>query len=125
MTNPDKIAYNTYMELFKKYLQEAEKLYKEGDLSQAGEKYYGAVAELLKAIGEKRGWEHKGHIPRRKIILKLDNEYPELNLWSLYIHVEHLHQNFYENDLTEEMFNKDKKATETLISHLKEILEKS
>ncbi|MEO0290868.1 MAG: PaREP1 family protein [candidate division WOR-3 bacterium] len=125
MTNPDKIVYNTYMELFKKYLQEAEKLYKEGDLSQAGEKYYGAVAELLKMIGEKRGWEHKGHILRREIIRKLNNEYPELNLWFLYKSVETLHQNFYENDLTKEMFDEDKKATETLISHLKEILEKS
>ncbi|MEO0245725.1 MAG: PaREP1 family protein, partial [candidate division WOR-3 bacterium] len=107
-----------------KYLQEAEKLYKEGDLSQAGEKYYGAVAELLKAIGEKRGWEHKGHIPRRKIILKLDDEYPELNLWLLYKSVETLHQNFYENDLTEEMFDEDKKNAETLISYLEKILEK-
>ncbi|MEM5831494.1 MAG: hypothetical protein QXO40_04800, partial [Candidatus Aenigmatarchaeota archaeon] len=76
-------------------------------------------------IGEKRGWEHKGHILRKEIIRKLNNEYPELNLWNLYMNVEHLHQNFYENDLTKDMFDECKKATEILISHLKEILEKS
>ncbi len=124
LTNPDKEAYNKYMELYKEYLCEARRLYKEGNLPQSGEKYYGAVAELLKMIGEKRGWDHKGHVLRREIIRKLNNEYPELNLWNLYINVEILHQNFYENDLTKEMFDECKGATETLISHLEKILEK-
>ena len=44
-----------YLKLHEKHLGEAEKLYKKGDLQQAGEKCWGAAATLLKAIAEKRG----------------------------------------------------------------------
>ncbi|MEN3047008.1 MAG: PaREP1 family protein [Candidatus Hydrothermales bacterium] len=112
------------MELFEKYLKEAEELHEKGDLPQAGEKYYGAISELIKMIGERTKWEHKGHRARREIILKLDEKYPELNLWTLHGSAERLHQNFYENDLTIEGFEKDVKNVKLLISYLKEILER-
>jgi len=44
-----------YLELHEKYFAEAEELYAKGDLLQADEKCWGAVAALLKAIGELLG----------------------------------------------------------------------
>ena len=43
-----------YLKLHEEYLRIAEELYAKGDLTQAGEKYWGAVAALLNAIGELR-----------------------------------------------------------------------
>ncbi len=51
-----------YLRLHEDYLRSAEELYSKGNLTQAGEKYWGAVTALLNAIAELRGgWEHYSH----------------------------------------------------------------
>lgn len=50
-----------YLKLHEEYLAKAEELYAKGDLPQAGEKYWGAVAALLSAVAEKRGLPHYSH----------------------------------------------------------------
>lgn len=70
----------------------------EGDLCQAGEKGWGTVAQLTKAVATQRGWEHYDHVAIRETIQALANELPEsserirrgLNA------AESLHGNFYE-----------------------------
>lgn len=121
MTNPDEKPYITYMELYKKYLQEAEELYQKEDLPQAGEKYYCAVAELLKIIGEKMGMEHKGDKARRDIVVELNKMYPEKKLITLNAVSDQLHLNFYENIISKKEFIELRKGILLFISHLKEI----
>ena len=70
----------------------------EGDLCQAGEKAWGAVAQLTKAIATDRGWQHSDHDRLREVIRELANESSEQReiiirgLTSADI----LHGNFYE-----------------------------
>ena len=46
----------------------------EGDLCQAGEKAWGAVAQLTKAVATHRGWQHSDHDRLREVIRELAHE---------------------------------------------------
>ena len=70
----------------------------EGDLCQAGEKGWGAVAQLTKAVATLRNWQHYDHVAIRDAIMALPEEMPE---HSVAIDrgiraAESLHGNFYE-----------------------------
>ena len=48
---------NNYVGLNNKYLREADTLVRQGDYVQASEKFWGAAAEMVKAVAVKRGIE--------------------------------------------------------------------
>ncbi|AET33194.1 PaREP1 family protein [Pyrobaculum ferrireducens] len=89
--DPD-VRVKIYLELHEKYLKEAEELYAKGDLAQSGEKYWGAVAALLNAVAEKRGWRHYSHRDYAEIIERLSEELRE-PLGRLFACCERLHSN--------------------------------
>ena len=70
----------------------------EGDLCQAGEKGWGAVAQLTKAVATLRGWQHYGHEAIRDAIRGLAYEMPEQAAVVIRARrsAEQLHGNFYE-----------------------------
>ncbi len=70
----------------------------EGDLCQAGEKGWGTVAQLTKAVATLRGWEHFDHVAVQEAVQALAREMPQQ---AEQIHrglraAESLHGNFYE-----------------------------
>lgn len=69
----------------------------EGDLCQAGEKGWGAVAQLAKAVATHRGWAHFGHEEIRDVIRQIADESPnEPEIRRALLQAESLHGNFYE-----------------------------
>ena len=69
----------------------------EGDLCQAGEKGWGAVAQLAKSVASYRGWVHSGHEEIRTIIRQIADESPdEADIRRALLAAESLHGNFYE-----------------------------
>ena len=70
----------------------------QGDLCQAGEKGWGAVAQLAKAVATLRRWEHYDHEAIRDAIMALPNEMPEhgVAIGRGIRAAESLHGNFYE-----------------------------
>jgi hypothetical protein len=62
------------MALNVKYLADADQLLEVGDYSQASERYWGAVAEVLKAIADDRGWRHLTHREIRGTLGRLAEE---------------------------------------------------
>ena len=70
----------------------------EGDLCQAGEKGWGTVAQLTKAVATLRSWEHYGHEAIRDAIRALAYEMPEQRAVIIRARraAEQLHGNFYE-----------------------------
>ena len=70
----------------------------EGDLCQAGEKAWGAVAQLTKAVATHRGWQHSDHDRLREVIRELaeesDGRREAISRWLTSADV--LHGNFYE-----------------------------
>lgn len=72
----------------------------EDDLCQAGEKGWGAVAQLAKAVATHRGWNHFGHEEIRAVIRQLADESDNRDaIRGALMHAEMLHGNFYEINL--------------------------
>ena len=114
------VRIEVYMKLHERYLREAEELYASGDLTQAGEKYWGAVTALINAIAERRGWSHYSHRDYAEVIERLSEELKE-PLGRLFASVERLHANYYHNFLTKVNFDAHREDALKLIRRLKAI----
>ena len=70
----------------------------DGDLCQAGEKGWGTVAQLTKAVATLRGWEHYDHVAIQEAVYALTDEMPEqaVEIIRGMRAAESLHGNFYE-----------------------------
>ena len=72
-----------------------------GDRLQATEKAWGALAQLLKAHGQQRGWMNlSGHRTVGHIARQLDAEYDELRISDAYVAADNGHRNFYDNEMS-------------------------
>ena len=67
------------------------------DLAQASKKGWGAAAEIVKAIAEQRGWEHRHHRLLTMIVGRLRRETGDQELDRLFDHASALDTNFYED----------------------------
>ena len=78
-------------------IEHAEERLQAGDLVQASEKGWGAVAHYLKAVAKQRGWRNESHRDFFTIKNRLARETndPE-RIYSLFDAARMLHQNFYE-----------------------------
>jgi len=113
-----------YLELHEKYLAEAEELYARGDLLQAGEKYWGAVAALLNAVGEALGLEHYSGRDYQLIIQRIYRDTHDVEVLRLFGMVERLHANFYHNNfLDKETFDRHREDALALIEKLRRYLD--
>lgn len=111
-----------YLELARKYFREAEGLYARGDLLQAGEKYWGAVAAMLNAIAVSRGWPHYSHADYGKVVGRLYRETRDEKLLKGFRSAERLHANFYHGFMTRDEFEVHRDAALDLLKRLLSIL---
>ena len=72
-----------------------------GDLLQASEKLWGAAAQALKSVAERRGWNHNSHAQFFNILAALRDETQNVDLRRYFDAASQLHTNFYENWLDE------------------------
>ncbi len=72
-----------------------------GDLLQASEKLWGAAAQALKCVAERRGWKHNSHAQFYNIVAMLIKETQNSTIRDYFDTATHLHINFYENRLDE------------------------
>ena len=89
----------------------------EGDLCQAGEKAWGAVAQMTKAVASDRGWRHFRHADLLAAARQIadESENPAAIRESVNI-VRTMHTNFYEVDL-------DRADTELGMAHAAMLLQ--
>ena len=91
-----------HIRMSRRFLDHAEKQLNHHDRVQASEKIWGAVAQTLKAIGEQRGWEHRGHSNLLAINEQLGLEFGRVREFYRYMDMaENMHRNFYENRRSE------------------------
>ena len=89
-----------------------------GDLLQASEKLWGAAAQAMKCVAERRGWVHNSHAQFYNIMAQLERETPSASLRSNFGIAGELHTNFYENWLTEDQIRVRAGDVYTLIEQL-------
>lgn len=77
-----------------------------GDLRQASEKLWGASAQALKSLAERRGWRHGSHAHFYRIMGMLETETEDPDLMQQFAFANELHINFYENWLDEEQIRR-------------------
>ena len=87
----------TYQAASRHLLAQARSELERGDARQASEKGWGAAAQMLKAISERRGWVHKSHAAFFTAIDRLANETDDDDLRRQFHAANSLHTNFYEN----------------------------
>ena len=90
----------------------------QGDVRQASEKSWGAVAQMLKAVAEHRGWEHERHRHFSRIASRLRYELGDGDLYRQFRVAEGLHENFYEDTLQVEDVELDLLDVERLLDKL-------
>ena len=68
-----------------------------GDTRQASEKGWGAAAQMVKSVAERRGWAHQSHAALYKVVSRLVAETGDDEIRRLFKVANALHTNFYEN----------------------------
>lgn len=111
-----------YLKLNDKYLEDAYALIAKEDFVQASEKFWGAAAEIVKAIAARRGFVIKSHAELYKFVSKLGTELEEPELVRLFSLASTLHQNFYEDWLPPETVMDHAEAVKELVVKLKRVL---
>ena len=82
----------------REYWRQAPRELAGGDICQAGEKGWGTVAQLTKAVATHRGWYHYDHVAIQEVITALARELPAQaeHIYRGKGAAERLHGNFYE-----------------------------
>ncbi len=92
----------TYRERSREYLAKAFRELEAGDLTQASEKGWGAAAQMVKAVADERGLEHRHHAVLIRLTHDLVRETGDPELQDLFDSANALHGNFYEDVLVHE-----------------------
>ena len=87
-----------HQEISDQFIEHAEDEFRKGDLLQASEKIWGALAHCVKAIARRRGWRNESHQDIRRNAYELIDltDAPRQNAL-LFKAIELLHVNFYED----------------------------
>ncbi len=72
-----------------------------GELRQASEKLWGASAQALKSLAERRGWRHNTHAEFYRIMTRLEGEVSDREFRRNFDSATQPHANFYETWLSE------------------------
>ena len=88
-----------YHHASKHFLTQARRELADGDLPQASEKGWGATVQILKAVAERRGWEHSRHRHHLVTVSRLRAETGDGDIRRLFRAASDLHENFYENTM--------------------------
>ncbi len=88
-----------YNEISDYLIEEAQQELERGDLIQASEKCWGAVAHAVKSVAQTRGWNHHRHDLLRDVVEQISEERDHPDLLTLFSSAGDMHQNFYEHEL--------------------------
>lgn len=101
------------------FLAQAREELAKGDSVQASEKLWGASAQMVKAVAQRRGWPHDSHRRLFETVTSLVAETGDLQLRDLFLVASSLlHVNFYEDSLPLEMVEGAVPSVERLVTKL-------
>lgn len=87
----------TYQQAAWAFIEQALDELRAGDVVQASEKGWGAASQMVKAIAEARGWQHRSHAALFSAVDRISRETGQPEIRRLFDVASSLHVNFYEN----------------------------
>ena len=108
----------TYQDAAIHLLAQAEAELAAGDTRQASEKGWGAAAQAVKAVCERRDWPHDSHRLLFRAVARLVRESTDNEIQELFDTASSLHINFYENWLDEDIVAQGLARVQRLIEKL-------
>lgn len=118
MTSPSPEYANTSRELIAK----AQEALAQNDLIQASEKGWGAAAQMVNAVAERRAWSHAGQRDLYQVVNRLAEEIGDRQLRVSFNSASALHSNFYEQWMPQEMVEDGLTEVRGLLSKLEILL---
>lgn len=113
-----------YLQQAHRYFRQAKHYYNSGDLQQASEKLWGCAASAIKAVAEKKGWEHNGHRQLFRIVQKLSSQSKDKEIIRLFHTANSLHTNFYEGWMQKEHVEVGYQEVAALLQRLETLISK-
>jgi len=111
-----------YLNLNRKYLNEAEGFLAKGDTVQSSEKLWGATAEIVKVAAAKRGMELRSHRELWEFVGKLADDLNDPDIIKLFAIASALHQNFYEDWMPLDAVKRNAEAVKQLNEKLEKLI---
>ena len=112
----------TYQERSREYLAKAFQELEAGDLTQAAEKGWGAASQMVKAVADQRGIEHRSHRAILFMAQELARETGDTELDTLFDAASILHRNFYEDTLDREGIENRLHRVEQFVDKVEQLL---
>jgi len=106
----------------REFLAKAQEALAANDLAQASEKGWGAAAQMVKAVAQRRGWGHNGHALLFQVVRRLAEETGDVQINELFHFANSLHSNFYENWMHAEMVQSGLDNVGRLMEKLEQLL---
>lgn len=95
----------------------------EGDLIQASEKGWGAAAQAVKMVAERRSWAHQSHRDLFQAVDRLMGETADRSMGNLFHAANSLHVNFHENWMAEGMVATGLDLVEEFVGRIEGLLD--
>lgn len=111
-----------YAQASERFLAQAKQELSHDDPAQASEKGWGATAQMIKAIAERRGWDHNRHRHLHQIASRLRAETGDGEIRRLFDSASALHENFYEDDMASDEVAERLDDVEALLGKLHTML---
>jgi len=101
LPEPGEASVEDRVQISRRLIQQAREELAGGERLQATEKVWGAVAQMIKAHGQQRGWLNLGsHRTVGHIARQLDAEFDEMPVMRAYVSADNGHRNFYDNEMS-------------------------
>lgn len=101
LPEPGSATVEDRVQISRRFIRQAPGELARGDRLQATEKIWGALAQMLKAHGQQRGWMNLGgHRTVGHIARQLAAEYNDLEIVDAYVASDNGHRNFYDNEMS-------------------------
>ena len=112
-----------YQSTGREFMTKAWKYLAEGDLRQASEKGWGATAQMVKCVAQRRRWRHQSHPLLFTVIDRLEAETGDHRLGTLFHVASSLHVNFYEGWMSRRAVERGLRDVSELVERLDALLD--
>lgn len=101
LPEPGEATVEDRVQISRRLIRQAREELAQGDRLQATEKVWGALAQMMKAHGQQRGWLNLGsHRTVGHIARQLAAEYDDRRIIDAYVAADNGHRNFYDNEMS-------------------------